>query len=108
MHQRKWEELLDKIDRLFGFIEHTSEEFPERRTTVETAVFDGASGRMKLERVVKPLLLEKKVSYSKRAGAESDVEYIYSEDESVDIVRFYKWDRLAREWKQIEMADIGR
>jgi hypothetical protein len=60
------------------------------------------------ERVVKPLLLEKKVSYSKRAGAESDVEYIYSEDESVDIVRFYKWDRLAREWKQIEMADIGR
>ena len=55
MHQRKWDELLDKIERLFGFVEHTTEEIPERQLTIETAIFDGASGRMKLERTVKPL-----------------------------------------------------
>ncbi len=108
MLQKKWGELLDKIEKLFGFVEHTFEELPERRMTIETAEFDGDSGRMRLERTVRPLLLEKRVSFSKRSGSESEVEYLYSEDESVDIVKFFKWDRLAREWKQIELADLGR
>lgn len=108
MHQKKWDELLDKIEKLFGFIDHEIEDIPERQLTIETAIFDGASGRMKLERTVKPLLLEKKVTYSKRIGAETEVEYIYSEDETVDIVKFYKWDKLRHEWKQIEMDELGR
>jgi len=108
MHEKKWDALLDKIEKLFGFLDHEIEEIPERQMTIETAVFDGASGRMKLERTVKPLLLEKKVTFSKRIGSESDVEYIYSEDETVDIVKFYKWDRLRHEWKQIEMDELGR
>ena len=108
MHQKKWDELLDKIERLFGFVDHDVERIPERQMTIETAIFDGASGRMKLERTVKPLLLEKKVTYSKRIGAETEVEYVYSDDETVDIVKFYKWDRLRHEWKQIEMDELGR
>ena len=108
MHQKKWDELLDKIERLFGFVDHDVEGIPERQMTIETAIFDGASGRMKLERTVKPLLLEKKVTYSKRIGAETEVEYVYSDDETVDIVKFYKWDRLRHEWKQIEMDELGR
>ncbi len=108
MHQRKWEELLDRVEKMFGFEEHTTEEYPERHLTVETAIFDGASGRIKLERTVKPVVLDKKTSYSKRAGGEVSIEYVLSDDEFVDTVKFYRWDRLAREWKQIDMADIGR
>jgi hypothetical protein len=108
MYQGKWEDLLDKIEKLFGFIEHETEEFPERRMTVETVVFDGASGRMKLERTVKPVVLESRNIYSKRVGGEATTEYTLSEDEYVDTVHFYKWDRLAREWKQIDPADLGR
>ena len=108
MHQSKWEDLIDKIERLFGFIEHTTEEFPERHMTVETAVFDGAAGRMKLERTVKPLVIDKKVSYSKRIGSDVDVEYVYSEDESVDTVKLFRWDKLAREWKQMDISALGR
>lgn len=108
MHQRKWEDLLDKVEKMFGFIEHTTEEYPERRMTVETAVFDGASGRVKLERTVKPVVLDRKTTYSKRVGSGVTTEYILSDDEYVDTVRFFKWDRLAREWKQIDMTDIGR
>lgn len=107
MLQGKWEDLLDKIEKLFGFIEHTTDEYPERRMTVETAVFDGASGRMKLERTVKPVVLDKKTTYSKRIGGEVTTEYVLSDDEFVDTVKFYKWDRLAREWKQIDPADLG-
>jgi hypothetical protein len=108
MYQGKWEDLIDKIEKLFGFIEHTTEEYPERRMTVETAVFDGASGRMKLERTVKPLVLDRKTTYSKRIGGEVTTDYVLSEDEYVDTVRFYKWDKLAGEWKQIDPADLAR
>ena len=108
MHQRKWEDLLDKVEKMFGFIEHTTDEYPDRRMTVETAVFDGASGRIKLERTVKPVVLDQKTTYSKRVGGTATTEYVLSDDEYVDTVRFFKWDRLAREWKQIDMADIGR
>ncbi len=108
MHQRKWEDLLDKIEKMFGFIEHQLEEYPERRMTFETAIFDGASGRIKLERTVKPVVLDTKTTYSKRIGSEVVTEYVLSDDECVDTVRFFRWDRLAREWKQIDLADIGR
>lgn len=107
MHQRKWEELLDKIEKLFGFLEHTNEEFPERRLTIETVIFDGATGRMKLERSVRPLVIDKKASYSKRIGSDVSVEYVYSEDEFVDTVKFYRWDRLARDWRQVDISELG-
>jgi hypothetical protein len=108
MHQRKWEDLLDKIEKMFGFVEHNTEEYPERRLTVETAVFDGASGRIMLERTVKPVVLDQETTYSKRVGDGATTNYVLSDDEFVDTVRFFRWDGLAREWKQIDMADIGR
>lgn len=107
MHQRKWEKLVDQIDRMFGFIEHTTEDFPERHMTVETVVFEGASGRMMLERSVKPLVIDKVTRYSKRIGSESDIEYVYSEDEFVDTVKLFRWDKLAREWKQMDISALG-
>ncbi len=108
MHQRKWEKLVDQIERMFGFIEHTNDEFPERQLEVETVIFDGASGRMKLERSVKPLLIDEVARYSKRAGGDVDIEYVYSEDEFVDTVKLYRWDKLAREWKQMDISALGR
>lgn len=108
MYQGKWEDLIDKIEKIFGFAEHSTEEYPERRMTVETAVFDGASGRIKLERTVKPVVLGEKTSYSKRAGGEVTTDYVLSEGEFVDTVRFFRWDALARAWEQIDLADIGR
>jgi hypothetical protein len=108
MLQSKWEDLIDKIEKLFGFIEHTTDEYPERRMTVETVVFDGASGRMMLERTVKPLVLDTKTIFSKRVGSETTTDYVLSDTEFVDTVRYYKWDKLAGEWKQIDPADLGR
>jgi hypothetical protein len=108
MRQSKWEDLVDQIERLFGFIEHTNEDFPERRLSVETVVFDGASGRMRLERSTRPVVLDKKTSFTKRAGSEVGVDYVYSDTEFVDTVKLYRWDRLAGEWRQIDLADLGR
>jgi hypothetical protein len=106
MHQSKWESLLDQIERQFGFLEHETEEFPERRLTVETAVFDGAGGRMKLERSVRPVILDKKAHFSKRVGSSSSVEYVYSDTEEVDTVRLFQWDRLARTWRELKLSEL--
>lgn len=108
MHQAKWEKLVDQIDRMFGFIEHTNDDYPDRHMSVETVVFDGASGRMKLERVVRPVVIDKKTSFTKRIGSEVGVEYVYSEDEFVDTVKLYRWDRLASQWRQIDISDLGK
>jgi len=108
MYQGKWEDLVDKIEKLFGFIDHTTEEYPERRMTVETVVFDGASGKMKLERTVKPVVLEERASYSKRIGGEVSFDYVLSDDEYVDTIKLYRWDRISREWRPLDIADLGR
>jgi hypothetical protein len=108
MHQSKWEDLLDQIERQFGFVEHTSEDYPDRRLTVETVVFDGASGRMKLERAVRPVVLDRRATFSKRIGSEVTFDYVLSEDEFVDTVKLYRWDRIGQEWRQIDIADLGR
>jgi hypothetical protein len=108
MHQRKWETLVDRIEKLFGFIEHTVDEYPESRMTVETVVFDGASGKMMLERTKKPLVIDQKTSFSKRIGSEVSVEYVLSDDEFVDTVKCYRWDRAVRDWREVDIEDIGR
>jgi hypothetical protein len=107
VYQRKWDKLVDQIEKLFGLIEHTNEEFPERRLEVETVVFDGASGRMKLERSVTPLVIDRVSRYSKRIGGEVDVEYVYSDDEFVDTVKLYRWVRLAGEWEEMDISELG-
>lgn len=107
MHQSKWENLLDQIERQFGFLEHMTREYPERHLKVETAVFNGAAGRMKLERSVRPVILEEKRRYSKRVGSGTSVEYVFSEDEFVDTVKLYRYDRLAREWREIDLSDLA-
>ena len=108
MHQKKWEGLVDRIEKLFGFIDHTIEEYPERRMPVEPVVFDGASGKMKLERSTKPVVVDQKTSFSKRIGGEVSVEYVLSDDEFVDTVKCYRWDRISREWREVDIEDIGR
>jgi hypothetical protein len=106
MHQSKWENLLDQIEKQFGFIEHETDEFEERRLTVETVVFDGAGGRMKLERSVRPVILDKKAHFAKRVGSAATVEYVYSDTEEVDTVRLFQWDRLAREWHELKLSEL--
>ena len=106
MNQTKWENLLDQIEKVFGFVEHRTERFDDRRLTVETVVFDGAGGRMKLERSVHPVVLDKKLHFAKRAGSSSTVEYVYSDSEFVDTVTLYAWDDRAREWREMRLSDI--
>jgi len=107
LNDEKWYYLLEEIDRKFGIEERTTQEIPERRTTIETAIFTGASGRMKLERTTRAVILERQVKFSKRIGGETAEKYIYSDTEKTHRVSLYKWDEEKGDWVEIDFRKLG-
>ena len=69
---------------------------------IEFIIFTGPLGRMKLEFITKPVVLDKKTTYSRRIGSETKVDYVYSEDEKTSRLVAYKWDDGQEEWVEIE------
>ena len=61
---------------------------------------------MKLEFIVKPLVLDKKTVYSKRAGQETKVDYVTSETEKVRTFLASKWDEASETWLEIDSAQF--
>jgi hypothetical protein len=108
LNDEKWYYLLEEIDRKFGIDERHTEEVPEKKITVETAVFKGAGGLMKLERTSRPVILERQVKFSKRIGGESSEKYVYSETEKTQRVALYRWDEEANAWEEIDFRKLAR
>ncbi|MHA1372139.1 MAG: hypothetical protein ACTSRA_20770, partial [Promethearchaeota archaeon] len=83
MQQEKWNEIKDKIRNQFEIIEEKKETL-KLKTNVDKEqkigdkdiiIFISPIGKVKLEYIVKPVILEKKEHYSKRAGITSRTEY---------------------------------
>ena len=109
MNQEKWLDIKLDIKEKFGIKEEKKEEtelgekedgtkFMEEKETIE---FDPPMGRIKLEKIIKPKVLDKKTLYSRRAGSNIEVEYIYSQDELVCQFKAYKFDENKNEWEEI-------
>ncbi len=106
MRDEKWYYLLEEIEQKFGIEERKTEEIPEKRTTIETVIFNGASGRMKIERITRPVILERKVKFSKRIGSDSSEKYVYSEDEKIHRVSLYAWNEEESKWVEIDFRKL--
>jgi len=102
----KWYYLVEEIEEKFGVEEKNVEEIPERRTKVETVVFMGAAGKMKLERTSKAVVLDKQMKYSRRIGGETQEKYVYSDSETSYRVQLYKWDEATNTWEEIEFRKL--
>lgn len=71
---------------------------------IDYIVFVGPLGRMKLEFVSKPVVLDKKTTYSRRIGSETAIDYVYSQDERSGQLMAYKWDENDEVWVEIEAS----
>lgn len=69
---------------------------------IEYIVFQGPLGRMRLEYITKPVVVDKKTTYSRRIGSDTAVEYVYSEDEKAQMLKVYKWSEDQDDWLEIE------
>lgn len=87
----------------FSVEEHGREHFDESGgADIEHIIFTGPLGRMKLEFISKPVVLDKKTIYSRRIGSETKVEYVYSQDEKSQKLKAYKWDSAENVWVEME------
>ena len=102
MSPEKWENLIDDIKDKFEVEKHDKEHLDEQGgTDIEFIIFKSPLGRVKLEFITKPVVLDKKVTYSRRIGSETTVDYVYSEDEKTNRLVAYKWNEIDKDWVEI-------
>ena len=107
MTPEKWQNLKGNIKDNFEIedegISHLDE---EGGIDIEYVVFNGPVGRMRLEFISKPIILDKKTTYSRRIGSETKVDYVYSDNERSSLLQVYKWDENDGEWVEIDSANF--
>ncbi len=102
MLPEKWENLIDDIKDKFKVEEQGKEHFDEQGgTDIEFVTFKSPLGRIKLEYITKPVVLDKKTTYSQRIGSQTNIEYVYSPDEKTHQLVAYKWDEIQNDWVEI-------
>lgn len=110
MTKEKWQNTIGKIDDNFGIKDKRTEEEEigqdakgeavfEKREIVE---FDGPLGKMKLELVSRPIVLDKKTSFSRRIGSGVDVKYVFSDSETSTKFKAFKWNKESKDWDEID------
>ncbi len=92
------------IEENFGILNRAKEDLPEEVGSGEKEIveFKGPLGRMKLERLVRPLVLGKKTIYSKRGGSKTTVDYVYSDSETTTALKAYRFDEALDYWQEID------
>jgi hypothetical protein len=64
-------------------------------------------GRMRLELVTKPVVIDKKTTYSRRIGAETVVDYVYSPDERSTQLCVYRWSDADADWLEVDGSNFS-
>jgi len=103
MNPEKWDKIKGNV--LDNMEVEESDSYKSDETNgaeVEFIIFKSPLGRIKLEFVTKPLILDKKTIYSNRIGSETKVDYVYSDTEKTYRLNFYKWDEDRDIWSEID------
>ncbi|MFA5048851.1 MAG: hypothetical protein WC516_07550 [Patescibacteria group bacterium] len=104
MTPERWQQTKVQIQNTFKDAEITKENLEEpEKGEREIVLFDGPLGQMKLEYLVRPVVLEKRTHGSRRIGSQPEVEYIYSKDEFSHQMKAYKWDESQDDWLEIDL-----
>ncbi len=108
MTVEKWQQIVGNIKDNFKVEESGKEHLEdEGGADIEYIIFAGPLGRMRLEFISKPAVLDRKTKYSRRLGAETVVEYVYSPDEKTHKLKAYKWDEGLSDWLEMEAKKFG-
>jgi hypothetical protein len=103
MKLERWQDLVDQIKATFEIEDEGSYDDDEHGgMNTQYLEFTGPLGRIRLEFVTKPLLLDTKTKYSKRIGSETKVEYVYSPTEKTYSLAVFKFDDATGEWTPFE------
>ena len=104
MQDEKWQELISRIKDSFSVLENDIKDGEIDGEKTESIVFENSLGKMKLERTLKPKLLEEKTHYSGRVGSQTQVEKVYSQDEFISFVKLYRENN--GEWNELDVSAL--
>lgn len=102
MTLEKWEEIKQKILSSFEILNQETLNNEERHEDTEAIEFIGPSGKMKVEWITRPKVLDKKTQYSNRIGSSVSVDYVYSPDEVTHTFKVYNWNEALEDWQEIK------
>jgi len=106
MTNEKWENVKGMVKDKFDVEEEGIVDMPDTpQGLVEFIIFLSPLGRIKLEYITRPVILDKKTIGSRRIGSETTVEYIYSEDEFFSTFKAYKWED--GDWVEMAQEKLG-
>lgn len=113
MTDERWQQFIELAKDQFSGVEVSTEDLtvqtldgPEVRGSVDTLIFERDGDRFKLERENRPIVLEKKEHFAKRATDTARTEYKFSETEFSHKLRVYK-ETDAGDWDEISTDSLG-
>ena len=106
MNDEQWEKIKDTVKDRFEVLEEETEEGENENEIIEFIEVMSEAGKIKLERITKPKVLDVKATYSKRGQSTSGVKFIHSNEEVVHTVKAYKWDDQQDTWMPIDTTNI--
>ncbi len=102
MTSEKWKNIIGNIKDNFNVLNEGSEHIEEEGgVDIEYIEFSGPLGKIRLEYVSKPIVLDKKTTYSRRIGSETKVEYVYSNEKTQKLMA-YKWNEIKKDWEEMD------
>lgn len=104
MIPEKWEQIKGQILDGFKDAEIMAEKSAEPEIgEKEIIFFTGPLGKMKLEYITRPAVLDRVTHGSRRMGSQAEVEYVYSETEKTHQLKAFKWDESQDDWVEIDL-----
>lgn len=113
MTDERWQQFIELAKDQFNDVEISTEDLtvqtmdgPEIRGSVDTLIFERDGDRFKLERENRPIVLEKKEHFAKRATDTARTEYTFSTTDFSHKLRVYK-ETDAGDWDEISADSLG-
>ena len=104
MNDERWYSLLDDLKEKLKF-ENEGEQPGPAGATIEWVTFQGPMGKMKLERTSRPVVIDRKMHYSKSASGNVEEELVLSETEKTYRVALYAWNE-AGGWREVDFRTL--
>lgn len=113
MTNERWQQFVDLAQAQFEDVLISSEDIiiqtedgPQNQGTIDILTFERNGDNYKLERENRPVVLDKKMHFAKRASDTARTEYVLSETEFSHKLRVYK-ENINGDWNEISTDSLG-
>lgn len=89
MNDARWEQVKTLLAEKFEILAHEEGQEEDGPGQFERFVFRGPAGMMKMERITRPKLIERRAIASRRIGSSATEQAVYSEEETVSFLRCF-------------------